>query len=178
MQFNRMRGGRQRMRRMVAPIISFRQIRDIGISLIAGANQVDNISTANAGIDTGNLNTAVSVGCKIYRIRVVINARGTGGADSGDLSWYLAKARNGQDAASDFPAPNAIGGDEVRNQIFRTEYDSYGSNDGYRYKFDRWVKIPKIYQRMRAGDNLFIRFFNDSGSAVQYKLHTDYKCYT
>ncbi len=179
MPFNQMgnRRGRPfaRMRGMRAPIVSYRQVFDKSITLIAGAVENDIIASADQGNTTGNLNIEVGVGVRIYRIRVIILANGTGGGDSGNLGWYLAKSRD-PTLLTAYPDPNAIGGSKLRNFIFRSEYDKYGSQDGKVYKFDRWIKIPKLYQRQRDGDRFFIKFQNGTGSC-EYTIHCDYKAY-
>ncbi len=178
MSFRRMGGRRQSPRRqMLAPIVTFRQIGDKSISLIGGAIDDTTLATGSDSQDVGSVNTVVRTGTKIYRIRVVINCRGASSAVSGDIGWYLAKVRNAQ-AFGSFPSPVAMGGDPLRNQIFHSQYDSYGTEDGYRYKFDRWIKIPKIYQRMRSGDFFIVKLLNQSSDALNYTIHYDYKAYS
>ncbi len=169
---------RQRRRRMMlAPIVSFRQIFDKAITFAGGVTDNTEIVTVDDTTDVGALNTNCHTGSKIYRIRVNITARGAAGSDSGDLSWYLAKARDGQ-ASGTFPSPNAIGGDMKRNQIFITEFDTFSSQDAPGYKYDRWIKIPKIYQRMRTGDIFLIKFRAEGTSNIEVHYHADYKIYT
>ncbi len=169
---------RRRMRMMRAPITSFRQIGDLGLSMVGSATENTVIGTARTTDVVGFTNTVVAVGSKISRIRIVINAHGAGGADSGFLDWYLCKARGAQNVTTEFPSATAMGNSDVRNQIFYTQYDAYTSQDGGTYKHDRWVKIPKLYQRMRDGDNFIIKFRNNSTSNLEYSLHYDYKAYT
>ncbi len=172
------RRGRRRMRRMAPIIQSFRQIFDKGITLAGSVVDNTGICITDDTTEIGALNTNVPTGSKVFRIRVTLIAQGASGSDSGNFQWYLAKSRDGQLFTS-YPAPNAMGNDKLRNQIFHSEFGAFGTQDGMYYKFDRWIKIPKIYQRMRAGDSFFIKTNSTSAGTVNYVIthHHDYKIY-
>lgn len=176
MPFRKGRNAMSNSRQRLVPIQSFRQILDKAITVLPST--IDNTQVLN-GTDTDDIgftNTAIPTGSQVYRIRVVINARGAGGSASGDIQWYLAKLRSGQTAAS-FPAPNALGGSAVRNQVFHNQHSMYATEDGHPYHFDRWLKIPKIYHRVRDGDQFFVKVNNPGTSSMDFSLHVEYKAY-
>ncbi len=119
----------------------------------------------------------VPTGAMIFGMAISVNAIVPAGSGNTRFSWYLCKIRQGQ-AGSDFPSPvwADIGLSEVRNQIFHSEMVQLGSEDAGPYRFNRRVKIPRIYERMRAGDRLVIAVTANS-AAVEIDIGARYKYY-
>lgn len=76
-----------------------------------------------------------------------------------NVDWYFSKQRSGQSNITDFPSPGATGNDPLRNQIYHEEKGIPGdSGDTSPLTFRGVLRIPRLVQRMRAGDNLFFKF--------------------
>ena len=120
------------------------------------------------GVATKILGTEVPVGAKVFSIELWINAVPTVGTDTSEGDWYIAKNREGQTLGS-FPDPDfsTTGLSEKRNQIFHQEAFQTGTEDAGPYKFHRRLKIPRIYQRMRAGDFIFVKIEADLALTTQ-----------
>ncbi len=99
----------------------------------------------------------VLLGRKVNAFFITCFAIGdTGTGIAGSISWYLAKKHSGQTLAS-FPAPNAVGTSNVRNQIIHQEKGVPGSADGTPMVFKGVIAVPKGMRRMREGDQWFFR---------------------
>ncbi len=162
----------------MTPIQSVKNQHGFDLSLMAASNQILDFAQ---GVETGEprtLGTEVPVGAKISRIFVSLNFVSATGGDTSSFKWYLAKSRSGQSGATDFPTADwsDIGLSQVRNQIFYSVTSQVGTEDAGPYKFGRWLKIPKIYQRMRAGDAFFVKVSNSAAGALisgfLYKYYT------
>ena len=129
-------------------------------SIIAGANQnITLASTVDVGSPTKILGTEVVAGSKIFGMLISVSVMSTSGSADGDIEWYIAKTRSGQQIGSDMPDPNwtSLGLSDVRNQIWHSVSTHIGSQDSSPYKMTKYIKVPKIYQRMRSGDIIFIK---------------------
>ncbi len=99
----------------------------------------------------------------------------TGAPVGGSITWYICKARSGQDFTNDFPLPVAVGTSDVRNQIFHQEKGLAGSGDGTAMVFKGVIAIPKSMRRMREGDRIAIRIMLNSADSAQFCLQSIYK---
>jgi len=141
------------------------------------ADSTDIIAEGTDAQAPGFTNNAVPVGAKIYRIRLNLTVQGAGSADSGSAGFILYKLRAGQGGGTDIANYITLGGSKTRNQVFWNQALPYGSNDAGPRSFDRWLKIPPSFQRMRDGDQFQVKFTNASVSNVVYTIHAEYKFY-
>jgi len=181
MPFNRMRRGRnqQRFRGGMSPIQSVKNSHQQDATTVAGTKNTVNASvTVEQGVATKVTGQEVPTGCKIFSVEVWVNMNSASGAQDGTIDWYMAKLRAGQSLSTDFPDTDltSTGLSSVRNQIFHQEISNYGSQDAGPYHFHRRIKIPRIYQRQRAGDAIFIAF--TSSIIANSQIGFLYKYYT
>ncbi len=153
-------------------------------------NQVnqDQSAIANAFIDheivvgvkgqaaTKILGNEVPVGAFVKMIAISVNMSVSAGTTGGTLSWYVGIRRSGQGVNS-LPDTDwtVIGLADTRNQVFHSAMAIVGSEDASAYARTIYVKIPRIYQRIRAGDVIFIRSKNDQAhllsTGARYYYH-------
>ncbi len=131
----------------------------------AGLNNDYNVAI---GVPVGDTTTTVNLptGAKIFNVHVVVKFISSTGGDNVGGSWMITKMRKGQTIATEFGAPNGsdwsnIGLSSARNQVIQSYTFLAGTQDAGPYLFDRNVKIPKIYQRLREGDTIIITFNAD-----------------
>ncbi len=128
--------------------------------------------SVNGQANTKLVGNEVPVGAIVQAMDVYVNAVSATGGTTGSFVYYMAIVRSGQ--ASAFPQANftAIGLSKVRNQIFKSEMIMIGSEDGtiLRAKFRQ--KIPKVYQRIRDGDQLVILY--EASLAVEVSIGVRY----
>ena len=151
---------RGRRRRRMSPITqSVKNQGDTQQTILANANVLQTIAFGvDVGAPTKIIGNEVPTGAKVFSVDVVVNHIAGGGNDTGTLFWALCKLRKGQDYDTDFVSPDwtSIGLSDVRNQYIETHMDIYGTDDAGPIRYKRHIKIPKIYQRMRAGDSLIL----------------------
>ncbi len=160
-------------------IHSVKNVHETDISLIANANQITSLALGvDVGVPTKVTGIEVPTGAKIYSIELWITFVAGASNETGVYNWYIGKIRAGQSSATDFPIADGtdIGLNANRNFIFHEEHSIVGTEDAGPYKFHRRIKIPKIYQRMRSSDSLFIKSKNDIAGLEQvvalYKYYT------
>jgi len=134
-------------------------------------------TTVDVGAPTKILGTEVPNGAKVFSVLATVNVINPTGTGDGNLEYYFCKKRGGQTLNTDFPDPDwtSIGLSDVRNQIFHCEATLFGSEDAGPYKKTFRLKIPKIYQRMRSGDELVLRI--ESSIATEVSIAFLYKYY-
>ncbi len=165
----------------MAPIVSNKKYFQTGFTAPTGAENTFNITLGVAPGAVGVADNTVRVGANIFRVRVQLSAGSVGGGSLGSIHWYIGVARAGQDLTAgtgDFPSPAALVGSLVRNQILQSYQKVLGSEDGNTYHFDRWIKIPKIYRRVREGDVIFVKILNSGSGSQLTQLETIVKDYT
>ncbi len=119
----------------------------------------------------------VTVGSKVNGIYLSIFAIGSTGAPiSGPIDWHLWIERSGQ--ASSAPTPGNTGISDVRNQIIHEEKGLSGSGDGTAMVFKGVIKIPKMYSRIRDGDQWSIRAQVATGDIVNFCIKCIYKSFS
>ncbi len=153
---------------MRAPINTVKNQFSEKASIIAAANQ--NITLALAveqGVPTKVTGVEVPVGTKIFGMLVSVSTMSVSGSEDGDIEWYIGKARSGQSLGT-MPDPDwtSIGLSSIRNQVWHSVSTHMGSQDSSPYKFTRFIKVPKIYQRMRSGDTIFIKLVTSINAAM------------
>ncbi len=116
-------------------------------------------------------------GSKVSSLYLSIFIIGSTGAPiDGSINWYIAKQRDGQ-AAGAFPTPGNTGLSSVRNQIFHEEKGLSGSGDGTPMVFKGVIVIPKVFQRIRQGDQMFIRIRINGTVGATFCIKAIYKSY-
>ncbi len=180
MPFRSYRRGRNQMRFRNAPIVtSIKNSHQTDVTTVAGTAQIINAAvTVEQGVATKVTGQEVPTGCKIHSVEIWVNCNSTSGGADGTVEWYFAKLRSGQNQNTQFPDTDlsSTGLSDVRNQIFHQEIGQYGSQDAGPYKFHRRVKVPRIYQRQRAGDVLWLKLTTSVVTDLQvgflYKYYT------
>ncbi len=158
-------------------IQSVKNSHEFKSSTIAGASIDTSLADAvEVGEPTKITGKEVPVGAKVFSIELWINTSSQSGGEDGTIDWYIAKARDGQLLGS-FPEPDfsTTGLSSKRNQIFHQEAQQFGSQDAGPYKFHRRIKIPRIYQRMRSGDFIFIK--SNASIVTSLQIAALYKYY-
>ncbi len=149
---------RQRPRQM-SVITSVKNQRTEKQTTIANANIEHVVAIAvEQGVPTKVIGNEVPVGAKIFRVILTINYVSASSAETGTFDWCCMKLREGQTVTSTIVTPDwtNIGLSNARNQVFRSDSTLVGTEDAGPYRRLVSVKIPKIYQRMRAGDSLVL----------------------
>ncbi len=167
----------RRTRTMGNIVQSVKNCFEVKITAAAGAIQNNAVAKAvEVGVATKVTGIEVPVGAKVFSIEVWQGFVGQTGTVTAVVEWFIGKAREGQTFSS-FPDPDftAVGLSGRRNQIWHQEQSLTGTENASPYKFHRRIKVPKIYQRMRADDNIFISFKSDI--IGQYLLGVIYKYY-
>lgn len=143
----------------------------------ATATSIQYAVTVPVGAPTKLLGTEVPAGAKVYSVQCFINVINPTGTGDGNLDYFFAKARSGQTLNNDFPDPDFtdIGLSDVRNQIFKSSSKLFGSEDAGPLQHQFRLKIPKIYQRMRDGDILFLKI--EASIACEISIGFIYKYY-
>jgi len=135
------------------------------------------VVVVEVGQATKTLGIEVPTGAKVFSVELWVQVVSASASASGNLQWYIAKSRSGQALASDFPEPDfsATGLSQVRNQIFHQETAQFGTEDAGPYKFHRRIRIPRVYQRCRANDNIFVKI--EASVATEVTIVWLYKYY-
>ncbi len=124
---------------------------------------------------SGASTTETATGSKIFGVFVTIYLYNNADQVAGSLDWYYA-VRRGATTFADFPAPNAVGLSNLRNQILHQEKGLAGTiSSGAPMVFKGVIRIPRQYQRLREGDIHFISF--RSSQAGKFCIRAIYKWY-
>ena len=175
--FRRMR---RRMRTVRPPIVSFKHQRSENLTY-AGLDANNNFTiydTISQGMPTTPQN--VPGGAKVFSIDVSVNFVSDTASSTGVFSWMIIKLRDGQGVA-DVAATNAsnwsnVGLSNMRNQIFETNMGVFPTEDGGVIRYNKHIKIPKIYHRCREGDTMVLVWNSDNAGTLS--IGTRYKSYT
>ena len=160
---------RRRRRVMSSPVVSQKHQHSQNQSYIGTSANLEFliVEVGLQGIATSP--SKVQNGTKIYNIFVSVSAIRDSSTDGSTYSWMLVKLRNGQTiddiAAVDASNWSNVGNSMIKNQIFHTEMGIFGTEDAGSVRYNRIIKIPKIYQRQREGDS-FVLVFNSLEPAV------------
>ncbi len=125
-------------------------------TVTAAQNQFNAVEAVEIGAGTKILGTETPVGAKVFRIFVSINAITDSGAGNTRIEWNLQMVRSGQVAVD--TNWSTIGLSSQRNQIIHSEIAQVGTEDAGPYRFNRSIKIPRVYNRIRDGDRILVNF--------------------
>ncbi len=153
------RRNRFKSRGFRTPIHSVKNQDQEAQSILASTNISQQIALGQEiGVPTKVLGNEVPVGSKIYSVDIIWNFVSSTGGITGVINWCLLFARTGQTIASTIVSPDwtDIGLSEGRNQVIESHGDIFGTEDAGPIRYKRHIRIPKIYQRLRAGDSLRI----------------------
>jgi len=169
---------RRMMRRSRGPpLVTYKHQRNEDLTYIGlEANQNFVIYTGgNQGSQTSSQN--VPSGARVESVFVSVNFVAPEGNTTGTYSWMLVKLRDGQSVAdiavTGASAFTAVGLSNMRNQIFHTEMGIHATEDAGVIRYNRQIKIPKIYQRVREGDIIMLVF--NATSAGPLSIGTRFK---
>jgi len=168
----------RRRRTIMAPIISVKNQRSEKQSVTPTANIIfEAVVAVEVGAGTKILGNEVPVGSKVYSMDVSVNFISLDAATTGNFEWYVGKLRNGQSVVDITPSPDwtNIGLSDGRNQVIKSFMALYGTEDAGAIRYNMHIKIPKIYQRVRAGDKIVIVTVSSSGGDLA--VGTRYKYY-
>ncbi len=166
-----------RMRRM-NPIQSVKNQFQTDQTILGSTLIQDFVATATEqGVATKITGKEVPVGATVASIFVSVNFVSATGGQTGDFQWCLMKLRSGQSVATTITSPNwsNIGLSDARNQVIKSFMTIFGTEDAGSVKYNLQIRIPKIYQRMRAGDSFVLAMqASDAGSlstGARYKYY-------
>ena len=169
---------RRRMRMRMNPIQSVKNQKATKQSIIAATNIIDILAnTVAVGEPTKVFGNEVPTGATIYSIDVSVNFVSGSSTTTGTFDWCLIKTRTGQNASSVIPTPDwsDIGLADGRNQVIKSYMAVFGTEDAGSIRYNVHIKIPKIYQRCRAGDTLVLLMrSSDAGTladGARYKYY-------
>ncbi len=169
-RFRSYRGSRSRVTR--PPIVSFKKVLNIA-SASESAGKIDFILVSGldgiANKQTTAVDNEVPVGAKIEKIDIWLNYASFANV-AVFVNWSIQLTHKGQ-ATID---PVVIGGDDQRNQVFLQGVRSVGLNQNSDIKIA--FKIPKKFQRVRAGD--FWVFTSNASNVMTSQKMAIYKFYT
>ncbi len=155
---------------MYNPIQSFKQITVDGPASRAAATDINHRIVLGVDNYTGpsGANDEVPTGAKISSFTLMFTASNLV-AISALLHFHVMILRSGMTG----PSPGAVGGNPLRNTVIHTRMFFIGKEQNVQMMFQ--VKIPRLYQRIREGDNWFISYRCDAvfASATQaiYKFY-------
>ncbi len=173
------RRGRRRPRMRMNPIQSVKNQLATKQSLLGNTlEQIFIAQSVDVGAATKITGREVPTGASIYSIDVSVNFISSTGGQTGTFDWVLMKTREGQGVVSLITSPDwsDIGLANGRNQVIKSFMTIFATEDGGSVKYNLHIKIPKIYQRMRAGDNFVIAL--ESSDAGTLAVGARYKYYT
>ncbi len=160
-------------RRMVmkAPIVSFKHQRQEKLTY-TGAG-VNNNYLVYQGTNQGTQTTPTDIpnGNKCYSVNVSVNyVSGTGSA-TGAISWMLVHLRDGQTISDQFAGVNAsdwstIGLSKAKNQVIESHIGVFATEDAGAKTWNRHIKLPKMWHRVREGDQLVLMFNADEAGTL------------
>ncbi len=170
------RRGRMRMR--MNPIQSVKQQMAQKQSILADTNiQHFVMDASEVGSPTKVTGIEVPVGAIVYSMDVSINFVSSTGGITGNIDWCFVKLRDGQvfDTILVSPDWSDLGLASGRNQVIKSYMAIFGTEDAGPKIWNLHIKIPKVYQRTRAGDRFIIVFrSSEAGSlstGARYKYY-------
>ncbi len=144
-----------------------------------------NQDTSYAGADANNFHilyqggapgssssiVAIPAGNRVYSVDVTVSFVNGSANAGGTWAWMLVYLRDGQDitsliATSGAPRWSNVGLSNIRNQVIKTFMGVVGTEDGSTLNMTRHISIPKIYQRIREGDQLQLIFVGDQAGSL------------
>ncbi len=175
-----MRHFRRPARRMVAPITSFKHQFEEKVTYTGSAVNNQTVLYFGGAPNAEQAPNIVSAGHKVYSVDVSVNFITGSGSISTSYAWMLVKMRDGQLVDIIFGANNGadwstIGASSSRNSVIKSYIGFVGTEDAGPLKQNPHIKIPKIYQRVREGDQLILVFNADlAGELIVGFRYKDY----
>ncbi len=166
------RRGMRRMRPMRAPIVSYKHQREEDITYIGTV--ANNEYLVYQGSAPGGISSPqdVPAGNKVYSVDVSLNFTHTSGSGTTRYTWMLVHLRADQQIGFLFASTDAsnwsnIGLSKGRNQVIKSYLGIVGTEDAGPKLYNVHIKIPKMWHRVREGDELRIVFnATDPGSLI------------
>ncbi len=165
------RRNRRRFRPALRPIIqSYKQVTVDGPASRAAATTIFHNLVVGTDNYTGPsaANNEVPTGAKVFGILILASFTNLVSV-SALLHFNVFCNRSG----GIFPIPGAVGGDANRNKIIYTDMKFLSKDQNNNVRL--FIKIPRIYQRIREGDSITIMYQVDAvfASATQaiYKFY-------
>lgn len=170
----RFRSMRRSFRRpMRAPIVSFKHQHSQLTSYVGGnADQLFVINVGSAQAVPVSPNTT-PLGNKQYSVDLTVSFVNGSANTATDYSWMLIHLRSSQDLAGlGFVLPSSnwssIGLAEGKNQVIESHMGTMSTEDGSQLLFQRHIKIPKQWHRMREGDQLVLVWNSAQGGITAF----------
>ena len=150
---------------MRAPIVSQKQQKNEDVSYLgAGANHIYTLYSA-VDINTAESVENIHYSKKVFRVHVSVNYISGSSAESSTYSWMIVHLRADQVVGTLFGTPasqwSVIGQSPGRNQIVKSFMGIVGTEDAGSLRQSQSVKIPKMWHRLREGDQLLLVFNAD-----------------
>ncbi len=155
---------RRRMRRAIrAPIVSYKHQRQEEVTYVGTTGNQEYL--VYQGTQPGSMSGPqdVPAGNKVYSIDVSQNFTIESGSGTARLNWMLVHLRDGQQvgflyAATDAANWSNIGLSKGRNQVIKSYVGIVGTEDAGPKIWNVHIPIPKLWHRVREGDELRIVF--------------------
>ncbi len=165
---------------MRAPIVSYKHQKEEATSYVGG--DASNITALYFGAAPGTIGTqdVIGAGHKVYSVDVSVNFVSGTGSITSEYNWMLVHLRQDQDIATLFAAVKPadwtnIGLSNGRNQVIKSFIGLVGTEDAGPLKQNLHIKIPKLWHRVREGDQLVLVFnATAAGSLVIGYRYKDY----
>ena len=175
------RAGRRRRPPMRAPIVTYKHQKNEDITYVGG--NANNETILYTGLPPGNLSlvNGVPAGHKVFSVDVSVNALAPDNNTTGTFSWMLIHLRADQSVATLINPSRASGWSEIglsvgRNQVIKSYMGLYGTDDAGPYRSNVHIKIPKLWHRVREGDQLILVWNSDA--ATTFSVGFRYKDYS
>ena len=168
---------RRRRAMRMAPINSVKNQHATKQTILASALIIEEVAVAvDVGAPTKVTGLEVPVGAKVFSVDLSVNFISVDSSTSGNFDWCFLKLREGQTVASLITNPDwtNLGFSNGRNQIIKSYMANYGTEDAGSIRYNPHIKIPKIYQRMRAGDSLVMAFIASSAGSLSSGMRYKY----
>ena len=171
----------RRMRRVMrAPIVSYKHQNSENSTYVGGDANNNYILYSGVAQGTPSTPTNVPSGSKVASVVVTVNFISGDASTTGLYSWMIVKLRDGQEisdiAGTDASNWSNVGTSNMRNQIFHTEMGIFPTEDAGWIRYQKRIKIPSIYHRVREGDRLVLVW--NSASAGPLSLGKRFKSFS
>ena len=162
----------------MTPIQSIKNQRSTVTTAVPNTNIQDFVGLATeVGSQTKIIGNEITVGASVYSMDISVNFVSIDNNETGVFEWVFMKLRQGQSVIDLITTPNwtDIGLSNGRNQVIKSYQAIYATNDAGAIRYNVHIKIPKIYQRMRAGDSFVIVSRSDGAGTLltgaRYKFY-------
>ncbi len=167
--------GRRRMNPGLGRIVDSNKNMPNAVLGIAAATTVTHVIAVAVDAAANTTANEVTRGCKIFKIYLEFWYYGQAVGPVNDIiDAYIIKNPGNNLTV---PTPSTVGTSNEKKFVFREWKGLVGrkADGGVPYQFKGWLKIPKVYQRMGADDQL--QFVIRSPTVGDLCIHTIYKWY-